>query len=64
MQKIRDKDKHPEMPSDDGKVNVPASSPFQRIHAVFPSEITTSTQAKVPTTISYHSYFLSRIKST
>lgn len=39
MQKIRDKDKCPEMPSDDQKVNIPASSPFQRIHAVFPFEI-------------------------
>lgn len=49
---------------DDWKVNILASSPFQRICAVFPFVIITSTQAKVPTIISYHSCFLSRTKST
>lgn len=63
MQKIRDKDKCPEMPSDDQKVNIPASSPFQRIHAVFPFEIV-QPQEKVPLTISYRSCFLSAMKST
>lgn len=32
--------------------------------AIFLFEITTSTQTKVPTTISYHGCFLSRMRST
>lgn len=38
--------------------------PSKRIHTVFPLEITTSAQAKVPRSISYRSCFLSRTRST